>query len=188
MPITPNHWGGCTWISIHVTCYYIDALFSKNIERQKMLHAWMRLRAFLLACGACEQHFLQFMKQFPMPEPKEYNPADTVYLRWSIRAHNNVRRRQHKSEADEEEVVAAYKSGTIYGLDKYIVGLDWEKSALSKSDGDSMQSTSIEDATAPYKLLYILGAVLGFIVLGAMGFYSACCEKQTTNTRTTLFE
>ena len=160
MPITPNHWGEPKWLGIHVTCYYIDVVFGKNLERQQMLHNWLELSAYMLPCSNCENHFLAFQKHNPLPEIKEYQPGETPYLRWSIRAHNAVRKRQGKALADEDLVVLTYKSGTIYGTKHH--SAPKSRTQLAASDPPSSELAGYKIAT------YVLGALSGLFVLAGL--------------------
>jgi len=187
MPITPVHWGGFKWLGIHVTCYYIDIVFGRNLKRQEMLHDWVHLSAFMLPCGICENHFLHFQRENPLPEVKEYEPGETPYLRWSIRAHNAVRERQRKPLMDEDVVVLAYKSGKMYGADQYlahpksrtnlastsspVAALDSSTDLSGNYDSDldyrvsALTSQLKEYQIATYVLSGILGALAVFAVI-----------------------
>ena len=171
MPITPV---GFTWLSKHVTYYYVDIMFGRDLNRQKMLHDWTLLSAYMLACGICEGHFLKYQEENPLPEIKEYEPGETPYLRWSIRAHNAVRERQNKPLADEDTVVLTYKSGKIYGAEAYLPLPKTRASLASNtpptSDGDSSGSSGVgpENINTFKVATYILGSVLGVILLAGV--------------------
>lgn len=165
MPITPSHWGGCKWLGIHVTCYYIDTVFGQNLKKQQTLREWLKSSAEMLPCGICEYHFLQFQTQHPIPAPRALEPGETPYLRWSIQAHNAVRARQNKSLADEDTVVAAYKSGKMYGLDSYVQSPE-SRASLAKLGGDPVDDETLEKQFTPYVLAtYILGTIVGLILI-----------------------
>jgi hypothetical protein len=178
MPITPNDWGGCKWLSIHITCYYVDVAFGRNVDRQKQLHAWLKLSAPMLPCGVCERHFAKFMTDTPLPDVKAYEPGETPYLRWSIQAHNNVRARQHKPLADEEVVVLSYKSGKMYGADKYLAAPN-ARTSLSTTDvqetpNDADPSDASTSDLNSYKITtFILAGLLGAALIAALAFWIA---------------
>lgn len=170
MPITPVDWGGFKWMSIHVTCYYIDILYGKDLGRQQKLHDWINLSAYMLPCGICEHHFLDFTRDNSLPEVQEYEPGETPYLRWSIRAHNAVRKRQRKTLADEDLVVLTYKSGKIYGADTYLADPKTRTSLAADTDpsGNTAKTNPENGYQNGYQIAtYILGGVLGLIVLAA---------------------
>lgn len=169
MPITPVDWGGCKWLGIHVTCYYVDVIFGRNLQRQQMLHDWIRLSAHMLPCGICENHFLKFQDANPLPDIQEYEAGETPYLRWSVRAHNEVRQRQHKPTVDEDLVVLTYKSGKIFGADTYLAPprtrTNLASSELNLTTDPSGVDTGAKELNG-YKLTtYILGAILGLFLL-----------------------
>lgn len=175
MPITPNDWGGCKWLSIHITCYYVDIVFGRNLDRQTQLHAWLKLSAPMLPCGVCEHHFDKFIKDNPLPEVKAYEPGETPYLRWSIRAHNNVRSRQHKPLADEDLVVLSYKSGKMYGADKP-TSMDSTQTGLAVSDPPSSSEAEASGTSASelngYKITtYILTGLLSAGILALLIYW-----------------
>jgi hypothetical protein len=177
MPISPSDWGGFKWLGKHITCYYVDIVFGRDLQRQQMLHDWIKLSAYMLPCGICENHFIQYQKNYPLPEIKEYEPGQTPYLRWSIRAHNSVRRRQRKSVVDEDVVVMTYKSGKIFGADTYIAA------PKTRTSLESMANTNL--ATDPsgctnvttselngYKLAtYILSSLVGLFLLLTLVYF-----------------
>mgnify|MGYP000468542722 CR=1 FL=1 len=165
MPITPIHWGEFKWLSMHVTCYYIDTVFGRNLERQRTLHGWLQSSAEMLPCGECEHHFKSYLTSHPLPAVQVYPRGETPYLRWSIRAHNSVRRRQRKPLADEETVIATYKSGQIYG------GKKSPSSPMTSTPTSlSADPSAAEDLVGSgYKIAtYVLGAILGTLLLGLM--------------------
>lgn len=162
-----------------MTCYYVDLLFSKNLERQQQLHDWMELSAYMLPCGVCEYHFKKFMRDNPLPPVAEFDPQTCPYLRWSIRAHNAVRKRQNKPLADEDEVVASYKSGTIYGLAEYRnlptnTTSKTPSKTPSKATSKLKQSSLYKDETVPSSssetpdVYFITTWVLAALLFGAI--------------------
>lgn len=94
-----------------------------------------------------------------------YEAGETPYLRWSIQAHNDVRKRQGKTLADEDVVVLTYKSGRIFGVDKNNMiasQLTVENVSLSE-DTESSELQSYKITT--YVLCAILGvAILAFVI------------------------
>ena len=166
MPITPTHWGSPKWISIHVTCYFIDTVYGTNIKKQQQLHQWLEDSAYMLPCGICTHHFLKFMTENPLPTAKIYEAGETPYLRWSIKAHNAVRTRQHKPLADEELVVLTYKSGQIYGINTLTPTSLQTIAPTCDSSKLEGERTSYNIAAYIFGSLVLLGLLVFFIYLG----------------------
>lgn len=161
MPITPPDWW-FKWLSIHVSCYYIDTVFPHNLERQQALIDWVNLSAETLPCSNCEHHFKQYIAQNPLPTPQRFDPNTTPYLRWSIQAHNDVRARQNKELADIEEVVQSYKSGKIYGAERLLAPTD-----LHSIEGTKDVEYKLKQAE---KWIFVLGGIIALAILCGMGY------------------
>lgn len=165
MPITPQHWGAPKWFGIHVTCYFVDTVYRQNIDKQTVLHRWLRDSADMLPCNVCTHHFLQFMQSNPLPAIQAYASGETPYLRWSIRAHNAVNKRNGKPEINEETIIQSYKSGVMYGLHSQA------QPTQLQADFTSSNTISFEIAT------YVLATLLA-LCLGGMGLYFILRSKR----------
>lgn len=167
MPITPDHWGGPKWLGIHVSCHYIDAVFYADLEKQAQLHLWLKSSAEVLPCGMCEGHFKEFQATDPIPGVKVYGKNEAPYLRWSVRAHNSVRLRQNKPLAVEDDVVAAYQSGVMYGLDAYLAAAPRDRVNLAGAD-ESVGMISMEEYNAYRTTTYVLAVLCGLFLVGGL--------------------
>lgn len=113
---SPDKWGPPFWKAIHITALYIDYLYL-----QKPQEALMRWKKFLdgithgLPCGQCEHHFVKYQKSH-QPPTSSRGADDPQFLKWTIMAHNDVRKRNNKPTPSVEEVVNAYLGGQIYTM------------------------------------------------------------------------
>lgn len=114
MPWSPDTWGPPFWKTIHITALYIDYLYIQNPK-----DALMKWNKFLegithaLPCSQCEHHFLTFQKKH-IPPTSSQGPDDPQFLKWTIRAHNDVRKRNNKVTPAIHDVVNAYLDGRVY--------------------------------------------------------------------------
>lgn len=116
MPWTPGTWGPPFWKTIHIVALYIDYLFmSKPQEALQRWDHFLRGINHGLPCIQCETHFRSYQKEHPPPRSSQGfdNPQ---FLRWTIRAHNDVRARNNKIMPKEEDVVKAYLDGRVFEM------------------------------------------------------------------------
>ena len=110
----PENWGPRFWDVIHIVALFLDFMYTRQPEQ-----AVKRWKNFIqgitggIPCGQCEHHFLQYQKDHPIPTQSN-GSSDPSFLKWTIRAHNNVRERNGKKLADEQDVVDAYIGGNPY--------------------------------------------------------------------------
>ena len=149
---SPDKWGPPFWKTIHITALYIDYLYL-----QKPHEALMRWKKFLdgithaLPCGQCEQHFLSFIQKNSPPTSSK-GADDPAFLKWTIMAHNDVRRRNNKTTPSEEEVVNAYLGGQIY-------------TTLPKHDVSLTKNTQFDSNVCDQVEKKLLGWQIGFGVV-----------------------
>lgn len=113
---SPAKWGPPFWHVIHIAALYIDFLFTKDAQDAK--RRWVKFLdgiTHVVPCSNCEFHFTKFQETHPPPMASG-GMANPQCLRWTIQAHNAVRHRNHKAQADEDQVVQAYVNGQIFAL------------------------------------------------------------------------
>lgn len=111
---SPDKWGPYFWTVMHITALYFDHLFMR--DPTTALGAWTKFVhgiTMALPCSQCKNHFLEFQSKDPVPSSSK-GPNDPTCLKWTVRAHNAVRIRTHKFVPKVEDVVAAYRAGTVY--------------------------------------------------------------------------
>lgn len=112
MTFDPGTWGPPFWKVIHLVAYYLDHLHTQNPKE-----AQSRWKKFIdgitagLPCSKCESHFRNFQSSLPTKS------TDLSFLKWTIAAHNAVRKRNRKPEAPESDVIRAYDDGYFYNQD-----------------------------------------------------------------------
>lgn len=177
MPWSPDTWGPPFWKTIHITALYIDYLYLQ--KPQEALRRWNKFLdgiTHALPCSQCEHHFLKFQKQHKPPTSSQ-GPDDPQFLKWTIRAHNDVRKRNNKITPDIREVVNAYLDGRVY------------KDMVHPHDVSLNKTTSL-DACDGFERK-ILGWQIGFgivcfvmVVLLVVGFIAICKANKHRTRRT----
>lgn len=82
----PSEWGPGGWKLLHSITYAQPKY--PNREQQKHINRFFESLPFVLPCKKCGEHFLKFMKQYPIPSHNR-----TKLCRWLVDAHNNANKK-----------------------------------------------------------------------------------------------
>jgi hypothetical protein len=97
----PDTWGPPFWEYIHVAAFHADAQRKSKASIAHILDGFQES----IPCASCEDHFDEFRNE----DKLDTTNNDFPVLRWTVRAHNNVNKRNNKPLFNEDAVVDHFK-------------------------------------------------------------------------------
>lgn len=114
MPFRPKVWGPPFWEVLHIGAYRCDLLYPRDPTKAQDVFKTLVLGIQKgLPCPQCEHHFEKFQQNNPLPS-QSGGYDDPTFLKYTIKAHNQVNLRNNKYTPTEDEVIQSYRSGQLF--------------------------------------------------------------------------
>ena len=163
----PDTWGPVFWEFLHVAAGHADLQRKPQAVVDRIVDGFHAS----IPCPSCDDHFDDFRDENkldvgPLVTNPTSNPSnqsektkDFPMLRWTVKAHNNVNKRNNKPLVDEDQVVDYFrKTGTLL----------------------NSKTKACQDSTSYYYYVCVVLGVLVVVVLGLLCLFAVRNAKLKT--------